>query len=128
MTNVNAVLNKLDFVTTITNDKGHTWLVDEPELQGGKNAGPNPHDLLAAALASCTAITLKMYANRKEWKLETVNVNVTILQNDKTTFNRTIELVGSFTIEQKQRLLHIANACPIHKLLINQSEIKTEIV
>ena len=104
---------------------------DEPESVGGKNTGFSPFDLLAAALAACTCSTLRMYAERKEWDLTNVKVDVTFerdIKENKSKIVRTIELTGNLDDSQKARLLTIANNCPVHKTLTNPIEIQTEII
>ncbi|MFK8331081.1 OsmC family protein [Pseudomonas sp. BJa5] len=98
------------------------WLADESKALGGHDSGPNPHQLLLSALGACTAITLSMYARRKEWPLQHIHVQLDITREDKTTpmhteIKRVIELHGELDAAQRERLLGVANACPLHKLL-----------
>jgi putative redox protein len=95
---------------------------------GGGDEGPNPHELLEAALAACTVITVQMYANRKGWKLDTVNVNVQNISETKdgAKYLREISFIGDLDEEQKKRLVEIADKCPIHLLLTRPIEILTE--
>lgn len=110
----------------ITN--GHRLVADEPEEVGGKNLGPGPGEFLMVSLASCTAITLRMFADRKQWPLEKVTVEVTSERRSNTTiFIRHVYLEGALDQEQRDRLLQVANACPVHKVLTNPIEIKTEL-
>ncbi|MCU0382520.1 MAG: OsmC family protein [Cyclobacteriaceae bacterium] len=105
---------------------GHTLIADEPLNLGGKNLGPTPGDYLRMALASCTAITLRMYANRKNWDLKEIQVDVNTSQADgETLFARSIELIGTLDEEQRTRLLQVANACPVHKALSGTIQIST---
>lgn len=96
---------------------------------GGIDDGPDPHELLEAALAACTTITVQMYANRKEWPLKSADVVVKITSETPagTVITRDVRFVGDLSAEQKSRLLEIANKCPIHKLLDGKVEIKTNL-
>lgn len=103
---------------------------DEPESSGGKDLGFAPKELLASSLAACTCITLRMYANRKGWDLTDVKVEVTFETDsvdNKFKIMRNIQLFGNLENDQKNRLLNIANKCPIHKILTNPIEITTEL-
>lgn len=105
------------------------FLADAEISKGGSGTGPSPHEYLGAALAACTSMTLKMYAGRKEMKLENAIVTVDIERvNDVETFSREIQLQGNLSAEEKERLLEIANKCPIHKALAGQIQIKTQLV
>ena len=104
-------------------------LADIEEASGGANTGPSPHEYLATALASCTSMTLKMYAGRKAMNLTNAIVTVHIeREDDIEKFNRDIQLFGELKEEEKQRLLEIANKCPIHKALTGEIQIKTQLV
>src|SRR5690606_37072639 len=98
---------------------------------GGKDLGFSPKELLASALAACTSATLRMYADRKGWDLEEVKLEVTLERDqkeNKTIIKRTLEFIGNLDAAQKNRLLAIANACPVHKMLTNPIEIHTQVV
>ena len=104
-------------------------LADAEVSRGGAGTGPSPHEYLAAALASCTSMSLMMYSERKAWKLENVIVTVDIDRtNDVEIFIRDIQLMGELETEQKERLLDVANRCPIHKALAGEIQIKTQLV
>jgi putative redox protein len=101
---------------------------DAAVVKGGSATGPNPHEYLAAALAACTSMTLKMYAARKEMTLENAIVTVDIERSDEVEkFTRDIQLVGNLSAAEKERLLEIANKCPIHKALSGEIQIKTQL-
>lgn len=103
---------------------------DEPENLGGKDIGPDPYTLLVTSLASCTLSTLRMYINRKQWEIKEINIEVNLYQVQgqelTTTFTRNISFDGEVTEEQKERLLQIANACPVSKILKNKIDIITQ--
>jgi len=104
----------------------HEYFADEPKNVGGTDMAPAPDHLLEASLASCTAITLRMYADRKQWAVEKILVEVTVERvNAKTIFTRTIQIEGAADNEQKERLLQIAKACPVSKSLLGEIEINS---
>lgn len=124
---VTASVGREHYRTAIVTN-GHHLIADEPDEVGGKNLGPGPGEFLMVSLASCTAITVRMYADRKRWPLEKITVEVTSDKIDTTTiFIRHVYLEGALDEEQRHRLLQIANACPVHKVLTNPIEIKTEL-
>lgn len=110
--------------------KNHIIIADEPESVGGQNLGVTPTELLESALASCTAMTIRMYANKKAWDLKEVIVNVGYKRNMSTqtvTFNKVIELVGNLNTEQRQRLLEMGANCPIEKMLKGAMKIESSL-
>jgi putative redox protein len=120
---------------------GHSLLSDEPVLKGGTASGPSPYDYLLASLGSCTAMTLRLYADRKGWPLEGVEVRLRhrrIYAEDcedcekKTgridVIERQIALEGPLDAEQRKRLLEIADHCPVHRTLTGEIKIRTELV
>ncbi|MCW3465532.1 OsmC family protein [Chitinophaga nivalis] len=111
--------------------RGHRWLADEPVTAGGEDTGPQPGELLLSSLGACTAITLKMYAARKKWPLE--GVNITLRYNkaakpdpDTTVIESNIELTGDLDETQRARLMEIALSCPVHKTLTHPIRIDTK--
>lgn len=105
----------------------HRLLTDAPTAYGGDASGPEPHDLLAASLGACTAITVAMYAQRKNMDLQDIDVRVTHHQQDGAyVLERRITYVGNLSPEDRARLTDIANKCPVHKTLSGQIRIVTE--
>jgi putative redox protein len=105
------------------------FLSDAEVSKGGSGTGPSPHEYLGAALAACTSMTLKMYASRKAMSLENAIVIVDIERvDDVEKFTRDIQLIGNLSAEEEERLIEIANKCPIHKALAGQIQIKTQLV
>lgn len=103
--------------------------------QGGADDGPDPHQLLEAALSACTIITVQMYADRKQWPLVSVDVVAKVESEKKgadgvteTTISRAITFEGELSLEQRQRLFEIAEKCPIHRLLSGKTEIQSTLV
>ena len=107
--------------------RSHELIAGVAQATGGGDEGPNPHELLQASLAACTVITVQMFANRKQWKLDSADVYVQIDSEDKTgsQITRRITLRGDLTDEQRTRLLEIAEKCPIHNLLSRPTVIAT---
>lgn len=119
--------------TTHIQARTHTLLSDEPLSEGGADNGATPYELLLASLGSCTAITLRMYAERKQWDIGGVNVLLSMEQETtetgkNTVFNRSIQLTGTISNEQRVRLLAIAKACPVAKVLSGSIDIKSTLV
>lgn len=100
--------------------RDHHLVADEPKEGGGSDAGPSPQELLAASLASCTAITIEMYAGRKGWDIGDVVVDVDYepaQRGSVTKFQMTVQLPKELPEEQRRRLLQIAAKCPVHRTL-----------
>lgn len=106
----------------------HKIVADEPTDVGGKDMGPRPGDFLRMSLASCTAITLRMYANRK--KFDVKEIQVSIVSKDVeggTAFETDIKISGNLDETQHERMLQIAKLCPVHKVLTNPIQISTQL-
>ena len=107
---------------------GYAFLADEPRSVGGLGSGPDPYGMLAAALGTCTAMTLRLYAERQGWPLERVQVRV---QHHRASleardlFEREIYLEGPLDEAQRARLVEIAERCPVHKTLDRGSDVRT---
>lgn len=98
----------------------HELLVDEPKELGGEHQGPNPQQLLAASIASCTAITVEMYARRKGWEIGPVEVECTYVTAERgqpTIFELVLRLPSTCSEEQVERLSVIAAKCPVHRTI-----------
>lgn len=114
----------------ILDDGQHQWIADEPTTVGGGGTGPDPMELLCSSLGACTAITVRMYAARKGWPLESIQVRITMNPDGEvkgeTVLARTLMLEGPLDQTQRERLLQIANACPTHKILTGTVRIPTD--
>jgi putative redox protein len=100
--------------------RDHRLVADEPENHGGGDEGPSPQELLAASLASCTAITIEMYANRKGWDIGEVVVDVNYepaQRGSPTKFAMVVQLAKELPEEQRERLMQMAAKCPVHRTL-----------
>ena len=112
----------------------HVLVADEPEEQGGKDMGPDPFELLLAALGACTAMTTRMYAVRKHMPLRKIEVELHYIAHAgagpaaRAQFERAITLEGDLTDEQRHRLLEIASRCPISQALQRGADITTTLV
>ncbi len=123
------------FARTVQTDS-HAWISDEPKAMGGRDRGPDPYEQLLAALGTCTSMTIRMYANRKQLPLEDVSV---LLKHNRDyfsdcedcdeklrqieTLSREISFQGDLTDEEQARLMEIADRCPVHKTLLGELEI-----
>jgi putative redox protein len=127
MSQVKASINKQHYKTEIVT-AGNTLISDEPTENGGNNEGFSPSELLAASLAACTTITLRMYADRKGWLIEKIDVEVKVERDEEqniTGIDRIIHFSSTLDTETKKRMLAIAEKCPIHKILSNKIIITT---
>lgn len=127
------------FAQNVYSDSHH-WLADEPTTVGGNNSGPDPYEHLLAALGTCTSMTIRMYANRKKWPLENIGINLYHERSYNTDcqqcdeapqqidyLNREITLEGDLDNEQREKLLEIADKCPVHKTLHEHLVVNTKL-
>jgi putative redox protein len=107
----------------------HTLVADEPESAGGSDTGPSPTELLALSLASCTAITLELYADRKGWDLGKVEVDVDYESRSSVPvrYDVVVKLPAELSQEQVDKLLVIAGKCPVHRALAGDVPINDRI-
>ncbi len=130
-----------DNFTTFIQTKNHSMVADEPESIGGDDFGPSPYEYLNAGLAACTVMTLKMYAQRKQWDLKEVYIYLSHSKRhsddlkidlEKPTYldhiNKKLRLVGNLDEKQKERLKEIASKCPVHRTLAGEVIFNTEII
>jgi putative redox protein len=130
MVNVEAHIKQTKYEMVIKNGR-RELVADEPAGQGGTDLGFAPTELLCSALAACTCATLRMYADRKRWNLTDIKVDIQFVENTEkhtSTINRKITLSGNLSQEQRERLLYIADHCPVHKILSNPIEIETKLL
>ncbi|WP_298555528.1 bifunctional alpha/beta hydrolase/OsmC family protein [uncultured Algibacter sp.] len=137
-----AYLNLVeDNFTTSIKTKKHNFIADEPESIGGDDFGPSPYDFLSAGLAACTVMTLKMYAQRKQWDLQEVYAYITyskkhsddlMLDFDEPKridhLQKRLKFIGNLDDTQKAKLKEIASKCPVHRTLISDTIIETELI
>src|SRR3954470_19321481 len=114
--------NNGEIYRTIMTAHQHLFIADEPKELGGGETGATPGDYLCMALASCKAITVRMYVERKGWKVDHISVKVDFAKSDQmpsrmNTFLCELKVTGDLTPEQKKRILEIAKICPVDRLL-----------
>ncbi len=125
---VTATIGTNRYETVLSNSR-HNVIADENAEHSGADLGPNPGELLMMSLASCTAITLRMYADRKQWQVAEIVVTVEMVkQENKTLFNKSIRLNGNLDETQRSRMISIAKACPVQQTLTHPIEINTILV
>lgn len=130
-----------DNFTTSIQTKNHSFIADEPQSIGGNNFGPSPYEYLNAGLAACTVMTLKMYAQRKDWDLQEVYVYISHsrkhsddlqIELEKPGYldhiNKKLKFVGNLDSAQKERLKEIASRCPVHKTIASEVVFDTQII
>lgn len=134
---VSALIPGSGFRTTIRTPT-HTLLADEPTSVGGSDEGPSPYELLLGALAACTAMTVRMYSDRKQWPLSDVVVRIRPVRSHAVDcadcetkevgvgrLEREVDLLGPLTDEQRTRLLYIADRCPVKQTLERGLRVET---
>ena len=136
-----ASLGGQDGFTTAMKVGNHFMTADEPTSFGGNDFGPSPYELVSAGLSACTAMTVQMYVRRKGWPLENIEVHTSYGKEHATdcencesdnakidTFNREIKLTGELDEKQIARILQIADKCPVHKTLHNETQVITKLI
>lgn len=108
-----------------------TFLADEPLAKGGLGSGPNPYDLLSAALGSCAVMTMRLYAAKKQWPLQSARVKVTHYRKDAQSRDRFVKevlLLGPLDESQRARLLEISTRCPVHLTMQRGADVETALL
>jgi len=127
--------------TTQLQAGNHGFIADEPIKAGGKNLGPSPYDYISAGLAACTSMTIQMYARRKNWKIESVETHINYAKDyakdcencldDMSkidTFSREIIIKADLDKEQLDKIISIADKCPVHKTLTTPTQVITTLI
>ena len=131
-----GVLDANDSFTTDLKLGSHYYKADEPDEVGGNDFGPNPYEFVSGGLAACTAMTIRMYANRKELSVDQIKVFIDHKKESRKDangkiqkvdiFQRDISLQGNLDDKQREKLIEIANKCPVHRTLHNEVEVNTQ--
>ncbi len=124
---VSSSIGKEQYRVTHSNGR-HQFFADEPAEKGGKDTAPTPDELLEAALASCTLVTLRMYTDHKQWNVGEITISVSLQRGEgKSIITRVMKFEKQITEEQKQRLIQVAKACPVSKTISGNAELVVEI-
>jgi putative redox protein len=128
--NITGSISTQKYLCTILWRNGKL-LMDEPETIGGNDLGPDPFSTFLASLAGCTLSTLRMYIDRKGWDIPNITISLNMSQDDngkiETIISRTLTFSSDISEEQKERLLLIAEKCPVSKILKNKITINTKV-
>ena len=128
---IQASIGRTAYATQI-NIRGHQLIGDEPIENGGQDQGPKPSELVLAGLATCSASTMRMYADRKGWPVEQIFITLGLIVDKTDTgqtsqITETIRIEGNVNEEQKKRLIEIAGKCPVYRLLTNEIRIQIQL-
>jgi putative redox protein len=130
---IEANLLRAHGMLTTLSDGRHTWTADVTKELGSLDAAPDPHALLDSALAACTAITVEMYARRKNMNVTELRVSIDRTESRGAdgrvdyVMKRTVHIDGALTEDERLRLFEIANKCPIHRILTGRIEVQSEL-
>jgi putative redox protein len=127
---VKAIARRVQGYTHEVEVDGHHLITDEPTEAGGNDEGPSPTRLLTASLASCTATTVEMYADRKRWELGAVEVEAELVSAERgepARYTVEVRIPTPLTDEQADRIRVIAGKCPVHRMLIGEVEIEDRV-
>lgn len=124
---ITSSIGKEQYKVTHSNGR-HEFFADEPEDKGGKDTAPSPDELLEAALASCTLVTLRMYTDHKQWNIGEIHIVVSLQREQgKSIITRELKFEKQISDEQKHRLIQVAKACPVSKTISGNAELVVEI-
>lgn len=130
---ISEAYNTGELYSTYMKSNNYELVADEPEELGGKKLGPSPGDYLCMSLASCKAITLRMYIQRKQWKVDSIHVKANLVKGNQlasgvNTFYCEIIVTGDISSDQQKRLEEIAKVCPVSRLLGKENEVVISMV